>query len=103
MNPPDSYFQLTPDAITSLKQIALYTRQTWGEKQCRSYLKSIDTCFHKLAASPMLGKSRSEIYHALRSHPVGRHIIYYLIQDAHIVIVNILHDKMDPLQHRMDA
>jgi len=91
------------NAISSLKKIALYARQTWGEKQCRSYLKSIDACFQKLAASPALGKSRPEIYHALRSHPVGKHIIYYIIQDTHIVIVNILHDKIDPLEHRVDA
>jgi toxin ParE1/3/4 len=92
-------FRLTPDAKASLMQIALYTQQTWGEKQRRVYIKEIDGCFHKLAASPMQGKARPEIYHTLRSHPVGRHIIYYMIKDDHIVIVNVLHDRMDPVRH----
>jgi len=99
MNPSDTHFRLTPDAKVSLKQIALYTRETWGEKQRRTYLKNIDACFHKLAASPMQGKARPEIHHALRSHPAGRHIVYYLIQDDYIVIVNVLHDRMDPVKH----
>lgn len=92
-------FRLTPDAKASLIQIALYSQQTWGEKQRRIYIKQMDDCFHKLAASPMLGKARPEIYHALRSFPVGRHIVYYMKRDDHIIIVNVLHDRMDPVQH----
>lgn len=91
-------FRLTPDAKASLMRIALYTQQTWGKKQRRIYMKNIDDCFHKLAVSPMQGKARPEIFHALRSHPVGRHIAYYMIRDDYIVIVNVLHDRMDPIR-----
>ena len=92
-------FCLTPDAKASLMQIGLYTQQTWGKKQRRIYIKQMDDCFHKLAASPMQGKARPDTYHDLRSFPVGRHIIYYMIRHDHIVIVNVLHERMDPVQH----
>ena len=89
-------FQLTPDAKASMMQIARYTQQTWGVKQRNSYMQLIDACFHALAASPRQGKSRPEIHHAIRSHPVGKHVVFYMIQMNGIVIVNVLHERMDP-------
>lgn len=91
-----SNFRLTPDAKAGLMQIARYTQQTWGKKQRDTYIGMIDGCFHTLCEAPMLGKIRPEIHHALRSHPAGKHVIFYLIRQDHIVIVHILHEKMDP-------
>ena len=89
-------FQLTPDARASMMQIADYTQKTWGIRQRNSYLKSIDDCFHTLAEAPMRGKFRPEVHHALRSYPVGKHIVFYIIKPDFIVIVNVLHERMDP-------
>jgi len=94
-----SSFQLTPDAKASLMKIARYTQQTWGVKQRRSYMRLIDACFHALATSPMQGKPRPELQHALRSHPVGKHVVFYMVRANDIVIVNVLHEHMDPDQH----
>jgi len=89
-------FQLTPDAKASMMQIARYTQRTWGVKQRNSYMRLIDDCFHALVASPRQGKLRPEIHHAMRSHPVGKHVVFYMIQTNDIVIVNVLHERMDP-------
>ena len=89
-------FHLTPDAKSSLMQIARYTERTWGLEQRKRYMRSIDDCFHALANAPMQGKSRPEIHHALRSHPVAKHLVFYLIRPDDIVIVNVLHERMDP-------
>jgi len=94
-----SSFRLTPDAKASLMQIARYTQHRWGKKQRHTYLKMIDTCFHTLCQTPLLGKIRPEIHHALRSHPAGKHIVFYLIRDDHIVIVHVLHQSMEPDKH----
>lgn len=93
-------FRLTPDARSNLMQIGLYTEQRWGRQQRMDYLKMIDDCFRMLADAPLQGKVRPEIHHRLRSYPVGRHIVFYLIRDeALIVIVNVLHARMDPVCH----
>ena len=94
-----SSFRLTPDAKSSLMQIAHYTQQKWGKNQRNLYLKMIDDCFHALCESPKLGRIRPEIHHALRSHPLGRHVIFYIIKQGDIVIVHVLHEKMDPSQY----
>ncbi|MBL4775346.1 MAG: type II toxin-antitoxin system RelE/ParE family toxin [Mariprofundus sp.] len=91
-----SCFKLTPDAKASLMQIAGYTQQKWGIRQRKTYLKMIDDCFHTLSARPRLGKIRPEIHHALRSHPAGKHIVFYIIDQHDIVIVHVLHQGMDP-------
>ncbi len=89
-------FQLTPDAKASMMQIARYTQRTWGLKQRNSYMRLIDDCFHALAASPKQGKSRPEIHLAMRSHKVGKHIVFYMVKKDYITIVNLLHERMDP-------
>jgi len=92
-------FELTPDAKASLIRIAMYTQEVWGRKQRLAYMKMIDTCFHDLAANPMHGKSRPDIYHTIRSQPVGKHIVFYIPQEQYIIIVNVLHERMDPARH----
>jgi len=92
-------FQLTPDAKASMLQIARYTQRTWGVEQRNSYLKWLDDCFHALADAPMQGKARTEIHHALRSYPVGKHIVFYMSKEDCLVIVDVLHARMDPLRH----
>jgi len=91
--------RLTPDAKSSLMQIARYTQQRWGKNQRNHYLKMIDDCFYALCDSPKLGHIRPEIHHALRSHQAGKHVIFYIIKQDDIVIVNVLHEKMEPNKH----
>jgi len=94
-----SAFRLTADAKASLMQIAHYTQKTWGRRQRVSYLRMIDDCFCSLAVNPKQGRSRPDLHHALRSHPVGKHIVFYIARQDHIVIVNVLHERMDPMKH----
>ena len=92
-------FKLTPDAKASLMQIAQYTERTWGKKQRNTYLKMLDDAFHTLAETPSLGKIRPEIYHAIRSLHVGKHVVFYMLKENDIVIVHILHERMEPALH----
>lgn len=92
-------FHLTPDAKANLMIIAFHTEKEWGNNQRHAYLKLINDKFHALAIAPKQGKSRPEIYHSLRSIAVGKHIIFYIIKQDKVVIVNVLHEKMDPTKH----
>jgi len=94
-----SAFKLTPDAKSSLMQIARYTEQHWGKRQRNIYLGIIDDCFHALSENPHMGTMRPEIHHALRSQQVGKHVVFYTTQQDFIVIVHILHQRMEPASH----
>jgi len=92
-------FRLTHDAKASMMGIARYTQQNWGVKQRNTYMRLIDDCFHALAISPMQGKSRLEIHHALRSYPVEKHVVFYMMKKDYIVIVTVLPKHMDPYKN----
>lgn len=94
-----STFRLTPDAKRSLIQIASYTKDNWGKKQRNTYLKRLDDCLHTLANDPKLGTQRLEIHPTLRSYTVAKHVVFYIVKPTMIVIVNILHERMDFEQH----
>jgi toxin ParE1/3/4 len=93
-------FRLTRQAHASLMQIGLYTQQRWGRQQRVNYLKMIDGCFQQLADNPLQGKARPEVHDQLRSYSVGKHVVFYQIKaEGLVVIVNVLHERMDPCQH----
>ena len=90
-----SEFSLTSAARASLKNIARHTEREWGVKKRDMYLAALDKRFHALAKSPNQGKLRGDILEGLRSYLEGRHVIFYLPRDGFIVIVDVLHEKMD--------
>jgi toxin ParE1/3/4 len=92
-------FRLTPAALASLASIGRYTEATWGRRQRNAYLRAIDASLHKLAKAPALGRARAELGEGLRSFHQGKHVIFYLRRRRDVVIVDILHERMDPAIH----
>lgn len=92
MNP----FELTNVAKSDLKKIAVYTHEEWGRNQRNVYIKQFDDTFHMLADSPLAGKSCDEIKTGYKKFPMGSHIIFYKIRlNSKILVVRVLHKKMD--------
>ncbi|MDA0902555.1 MAG: type II toxin-antitoxin system RelE/ParE family toxin [Proteobacteria bacterium] len=93
-------FQLTLRAKNDLKNIALYTQETWGLKQRNFYLDQIDDAFHLIAKSYKLGESCDYIKEGYRKYSFKKHIIFYRkISQSDIQIVRILHSSMDATKH----
>jgi toxin ParE1/3/4 len=89
-------FQLTIKAKEDLKNIAYYTKETWGLEQRNLYLRQIDDIFHKIARSPKAGRACNHIRQGYYKCGVGKHIIFYRpIDKNEIQIVRILHETMD--------
>ncbi len=74
----------------------LKTPEAWGEQQAERYLNALAAGMEQLRRMPNLGKSRNTVRVGYRSLQVGRHVIYYRVQDDAIDIVRVLHDRMDP-------
>ena len=88
-----------PLAEEDLKNIWLYSFKNWGETQADYYMQQLDAGLHRLMDNPMLGRSRDGIRLGYRSIQINRHIAYYLIQNQRIVIVRVLHERMNPSEH----
>lgn len=94
------YF-FTNKAIEDLSNIWKYTLNSWSEQQADIYYKMlIDSC-KKISQNPcLLGSKYDEIIDGLRAYQANRHVIFYLIQpDENILIVRILHQRMDYKKH----
>ncbi|ETW93077.1 MAG: hypothetical protein ETSY1_40825 [Candidatus Entotheonella factor] len=88
-------FQLTRKARDDLRSIGRYTQTTWGREQRSRYLSRLDAAFHALAESPEMGPACDDIREGYRKYRVGRHLIFYRQSDVGIIVVRILHERMD--------
>ena len=92
-------FSLTNAAKADLRNIARFTEERWGREQRKLYLKGMDDAFRRLTDSPALGVSCEYIASGLRKHPFQSHVIYYdIASTSQILIVRVLHKRMDVSQ-----
>ena len=91
-----SSFTLTQKAKFDLKLIASHTQKEWGVSQRNIYIKQFDDTFQTLADNPNIGVSCDFIKANYQKFPCSNHMIYYYsIDEKQIVIVRILHQRMD--------
>ena len=55
-----------------------------------------------IAATPMLGRSCDHIHPGLRRIESGRHVVFYEIDAAGVVVWRILHHSMLPERHAIE-
>ena len=95
-------YRLSRLAEADLLDIGSYTLQTWGEDQASRYFNDFVEWFEKLADSPKLGRACDHIRPGFRRMECGRHVIFYEIEDAGIIVWRILHQRMLPKMHVID-
>ena len=91
-------YDFTRRALADLKDIARYTRTTWGSKQARLYREELELGIQKLALSPRVGRLREDLAPLVRSFPVARHVAFYVESEQGIVVLRLLHPSMDVSQ-----
>ena len=79
-------------ARSDVDDILLYTIESWGRSQLVEYKVKLEDAFEILRKNPYIGSKKELSY---RSFSVGRHYIFYRIDNEVIYIVRILHNKMD--------
>lgn len=92
-------FHLTNLAVTDLSDIADFTIQNFGIEQARNYRDGLKNCFETLAENPQLGRSADGLAPNLRRYEHQAHVVFYLPEDSGILIVRILHQRMDYKRH----
>lgn len=78
-----------------------YTFDPWSEKQAdRYYSLLLDSC-KVLAKKPELGKKYDSVHPTLFGYKAYQHIIFYTVGKGEILIVRVLHSRMD-LKNRLN-
>ena len=60
-----------------------------------SYLRHIYLRMDTIKHNPKIGRERPDLAAGLRCLPEKSHLIFYLVDDAQISIVAVLHQSMD--------
>jgi toxin ParE1/3/4 len=86
-------------AQQDLRSIYLYTLERFGEPQARRYLEAIDAKISLVAENPSFGAEYFVVRDGLRRYDCEAHAIYYEAKADDILVLRILHGRMDPGRH----
>jgi toxin ParE1/3/4 len=92
-------YLLSPAAEKDIESIWRYTRQHWSAAQADGYTGILVSAFEELAQSPKDAPSCDHIRRGYCRQHVERHTIYFQLTDDCIIIVRVLHDRMDAKRH----
>lgn len=89
-------YHLSKKAKADIIAIWDYTVKTWSVKQAEKYYEQLIQSFIYIAQRPKIGRNYSEIFACLYGYPVGKHIVFYKIENNNsVLIVRVLHARMD--------
>ncbi|MBI5165802.1 MAG: type II toxin-antitoxin system RelE/ParE family toxin [Magnetospirillum sp.] len=91
-------FRLFPRAEADLEDIWLYSFKNWSLEQADRYHNAIVEAFWDLAAGRKSGRP-VDIREGYFKHPVGSHMVYYRFTESGLVVVRILHQRMEVGRH----
>ncbi|GAB0118262.1 type II toxin-antitoxin system RelE/ParE family toxin [Acidisoma sp. 7E03] len=89
-------YVLSRAARQDLEEIALYGIKTWGKDRAEAYLNDLEGAFVRLVQFPLLGRDVSYIRPGYSRADHGLHSIFYRQSEPGVVIIRILHRRMNP-------
>jgi len=90
---------IKPEAERDIKDIWRYTRKTWSRPQADRYVATLRAAISDLADHPQRGRASSNIAFGLFRLVVERHVVFYRLSTTEVLVVRILHEKMDFAAH----
>ena len=88
-------FRVTRDAESDLDEIWLHIARD-NVDAANDLVEALTTRFPLIAATPQMGRARDELKAGLRSHAVGRYVIYYRQAPGRVSILHVVHGSRDP-------
>lgn len=92
-------FRLRPAALRDLEGIWRYTVQQWGVEQAVQYADTLNASFEALAQNPYIAATCEHIRSGYRCQRVERHAVYFRVEKDTVVVVRVLHERMDAPRH----
>lgn len=91
--------ELTLDAERDLIDIFLYGIEHFGHAQAERYAETLNGKMAVVADNPSFGADYSFVRDDLRRYECVSHAIYYRKTPSGILVLRILHCRMDPVHH----
>ena len=94
-----STYRLTPAAQQDISAIWGFTEDRWDIRQAETYIREIQAAIERISADPRRGRSINEVRQGYFSYAIGSHAIFYRRSADGVVIVRVLHQRMDHSRH----
>lgn len=91
--------RLSPAAVRDLEDIWRYTARQWSAEQAERYLDLLNAAFEQLAREPLSAPACEHIRKGYRRCRVEHHWVYFRIDRGMIVVMRVLHERMDTGRH----
>ena len=81
--------QLTETARADLKSVRRYSQRTWGSDRTAQYMAALRDTLKGLLTGTVISHHRDDL----------RHCVFFEADEARILVVRVLHDRMDYQRH----
>ena len=92
-------YKLSEAAAKDIEQLLDQSILDFGPLQTETYHYDLTNCLELLAENAEMGTSAEDLRAGYRRFPHESHVIFYTRRDEHILIVRILHKRMDVNQN----
>ena len=86
---------ISRDAARDIDRISDDTIERWGNRQARTYVATLRTDIDSLSEFAERFPFHTGRYAQLRKMRSGHHLIFYGVTDDRVLIVRVLHERMD--------
>ncbi len=90
-----SLYVFSNEAENDLIEIYRYGFINYGESKADLYIEALKEKYQFLADMPNLCTDREEFNPSIKIHHHKKHLIIYVIETNGILIVRVLHERMD--------
>ena len=92
-------YVLSDAAAKDIEQILDRSVIDFGSHQTELYTHSLKHCLELLGENPKLGSSADDIRSGYRRFTHESHVVFYRVTGGGVLIVRVLHKRMDINQH----
>ncbi|OFW10948.1 MAG: hypothetical protein A3H96_25060 [Acidobacteria bacterium RIFCSPLOWO2_02_FULL_67_36] len=89
----------TEIARADLKSIRRYSQKIWGPDRTVQYMAGLRDTMKGLVAGTVVSRNRDDLRPGLQTATWGRHCVFFEADQSHILVVRVLHDRMDYPRH----
>jgi toxin ParE1/3/4 len=91
--------ELTEIAQADLKSIRRYSHRTWGPDRTVRYMAGLRDTMKGLVAGTVVSRNCDDVRPGLQMATSGRHCVFFETAPSRVLVVRVLHDKMDYQRH----
>lgn len=90
---------LTESARADLASIRRYSTRTWGREQTTIYMNALRDTMKGIVRGTVTARNRGDLRPGIQMAISGRHCIFFEADDSRVLVIRVLHDRMDYRRH----